>query len=293
MKTKNHLKAGVIFGLYLIATCALLFLGYSVQRPTVERQEFGFSITYSYQGKTETISDVHVGELVRKEKYIGDDSLAWFGYIKDHDRLSHDYYRVVDLGEQVFSINLNIEPGYLMGDPAYAGTVCMPTAQYNSFDGTEEIVITDPAQLQQLGFSVVSWAYPEPIVNAFSFGGIRLSSEASVYTAAIAVSALLLCMLLVRKDPNLVYGKLDRISAVLNFVEAIFVFPFILIISALSELVADASIQQQIFYFTPALTVFGLAASLTLRRLGQKHPGFWIQFTGPAVFVLLLLIERF
>lgn len=293
MKTRNYLKAWIIFGVYVTVTCALLLFGYSVQKPAVERQEFPFSINYAYQGKNETISGVYVAEYSQDAKYIGDNAIAWFGYIKDHDRLSLDYYRVVEFEDEVFSVNLNMSPGHLMGDPAYAGFVCQPTAQYNSFDGTNETVITDPAELEKMDFSIIGWSYPEPIENTFSFGGFCLSSEGTIYTAVIAVAALLACMILIRKDPKLVYGHLDRFSIVLNLLIAIVAFPFILIVSALSEIVADASVCQQILYFTPALTVLGIAASLTLRRLGYRRAGFWCGFVGPAIFALLMLFYAF
>ena len=290
MNTKNFKKAQLILVLYLIATLALLFLGYSVQKPKIAQQEFPFTITYSYQGETQTISDVYVGEHVRGAKYLGDDSVAWYGYIKDHDRLESDFYRIGEVDGQAFFINLNMEPGYLMGDPKYAGSVCQPSGAYHGFDGTNEITVTDPAELAQLGLSIVSWEYPEPIENRFSFGGISLSSEATMYTAIIAIVALLACMILIKKEKEIVYRKMDKVSIVLNFLIAIVVFPFIFMVSALSEIVADTSIWQQILYFAPALTVLGIGASVTLRRLGCKRIGFWSQFAGPVIFVLLILI---
>ena len=105
---KNCKKAKLILFVYLIATLALLLLGYSVRKPKAAQQEFPFSITYSYQGKTETISDVFVGEYVRKAMYLGEDSLAWSGYIKDRNRLESDFYRIAEIDGQSFSINLNI-----------------------------------------------------------------------------------------------------------------------------------------------------------------------------------------
>mgnify|MGYP006974341764 CR=1 FL=1 len=292
MNTKNLKKAKIIFVIYLIATLALLFLGYSVQKPKVAQQEFPFTITYSYQGETQTISDVYIGEYVRSAKYLGDDSLAWYGYIKDHNRLESDFYRIGEINGQAFSINLNIEPGYLMGDPKFAGSVCQPTGVCHSFDGTNEITVTDPAELEKLGFSIVNWEYPKPIENAFSFGGISLSSEATIYTAAIAVLALLACMILIKKDKELTYGTLDKISILLNILVIVIGFPFILIVSSLSEILAEVSPIQQLLYFSPALTVIGIAASVTLRRMGHKNLGFLIQFAGPAVFALSVLIEN-
>lgn len=289
---KNCKKANTILVVYLIATLALLFFGYSVRKPQVARQEFPFTITYAYQGETKTISDVYVGEYVRKAKYLGDDSVAWYGYIKDHNRLESDFYRIAEVDGKVFAINLNMEPGYFMGDPAYAGAVCQPTGAYHSFDGTNEITVTDPAELAQLGLSVVSWEYPGPIENRFSFGGIFLSSEATIYTAIIAIAALLACLILVKKDGEIAYGKLDKASIVLNFLIALVAFPFIFMVSVLSEIVADASVWQQILYVTPALTVAGVAASVALRRCGYGKCGFFVQFLGPILFVLELLIVQ-
>ena len=290
MNTKNLKKAKIILVVYLIATLALLFLGYSVQKPKVVQQEFPFTITYSYQGKMETISDVYVGEYVRSAKYLGDDSVAWYGYIKDHDRLESDFYRIGEIDGQAFSINLNMEPGYLMGDPMHADSVCRPSGAYYSFDGTNDITVTDPAELAQLGLSIVSWEYPEPIENRFSFGGISLSSEATIYTAAIAIAALLACMILIKKDKEIVYGKMDKISIVLNFLIAIVAFPFIFMVSVLSEIVADTSVWQQILYATPALTVLGVAASVAMRRCGYGKHSMFVQFIGPFLLAIELLV---
>ena len=157
MKRKNQLKAWLILAIYIAATCALVFGCYSVQKPAVAQQEFPFTLTYSYQGKTETISDVYVAEYDRVAKYIGDEPLTWFGYVKDKDRLEYDFYRISDS----FSINLNIEPGYIMGDPRYAGTVCQPNGVYHG----EDVDVTDPAQLKQMGFEILSWEYPYPVEN--------------------------------------------------------------------------------------------------------------------------------
>ena len=291
MKQKNQLKARIIFGLYLVATCALLLLGYGVQKPAVAQQEFPFTITYSYQGKTETVSKIYVVEHIRSAKNIGDNSLHWFGYIKDHDRLQTDYFHLIEAENQTFSVNLNMVPGYLMGDPNYAGSVSQPAAVCHSFDGTNDIEVTDPAELEALGFSMVSWDYPEPITNSFSFGGISLSSEGTVYSAALAVIALLTSLVLIKKDQSLPRCKLNTVSIILNFLVALVVFPFILIIGILSEIVADASALQQLLYLAPALTALGVAASVTLRRTGRNLGSFFVQFAGPALFGLILLFE--
>ena len=291
MNNKNCLKAKWILALYLTATLALLVLGYSVRKPAVAQQEFPFTITYSFQGRTETISGVYVGEYLRKAMYMGNDSTAWYGYIKDHNRLEATFYRIAETDGQSCSINLNLEPGYLMGDPRYAGSVCAPTTEYHSFDGTNEHVITDAAELEQMGFSLVSWEYPEPIENTFTYGGISMSSEATIFTTAIALAGLLACMILIRKDPALVYRKMDKLSIVLNVLIAIIVLPFVFLLSILSEILADASVMQQFVYLLPAVTVLGIAGSVTLRRCGYRICGLLVQFAGPFLLALVLLTD--
>ena len=292
MKTNKILKAKCILAVYLIATVALLLVGYNVRKPAVMQQEFPFTITYSFQGKTETISDFYVGEYAPKAKYLGDDSVSWYGYIKDHDRLQWDYYRIAEVDGQLYSINLNMEPGYLMGDPAYAGFVCQPSGAYNYFDGTNDIVITDPAELEKRGFSIISWEYPQPIENSFSFGGISLSSEATIYTTVLAAVALLACMVLIKKDREIASSKMDKVAAVFNFLVAIVACPFIFVVSALSEILADTSVWQQILYLAPALTILGIATSVVLRRCRLGKHGMFVQFAGPIVFAAAVLIEQ-
>lgn len=287
---KNIRKAWIILSIYLAATCALLVFGYRVQKPAVKRQEFPFTITYCYDNQTQTISDVFVAEYAPDAKYIGEDAIGWYGYIKDHDIMQNDFYRIAETETQFFGININIEPGYLMGDPKYAGSECAPSLVYHGFDGTEDIAVTDPAELKQLGFSLVSWEYPEPIENRFSNSGLSLSSEATIYTTAIAVVAMLVCVILIRRDPKHTYGTLENISIFLNFLMVFVAFPYILVASALSEIIADASFLQQILYLTPALTAIGVGASVTLRRMGYKKISFWIQFAGPVTFLPLLLL---
>lgn len=286
MNMQNRKIVKIIVVVYLIATLALLLFGYSFQKPEVTQQEFPFTITYSFQGETKTISDTFAVEYVRGAKYLGDASLAWYGCIQEHDRLESDYYHLGEIDGRSFSIDINLEPGYLMGDPKYADSVCQPSGVCLSVDGTDYIVVKDPAELAQLGLSIVNWEYPEPIENTFSFGGISMSGDAVMYTAIIAIAALLACVILVKKDREIVYHGMDKVSIVLNFLIAIVVFPFIFMVSILSEIVAYFSEWQQILYFTPALTVLGIAASVVLRRCGYGKHSLQVQLVGPILFAL-------
>lgn len=288
MKERNGFFLRAILILYVIAILALLLAGYSVQAPEVQVQEFPFSVTYSYQGNTHTISDVYVAEYVPHAKYIGSNSTLWYGYVKDRDRMEADYYTIDRQDTRAFSVNLNLLPGYLMGDPAYSSLESAPSLAVSTAEGT---VITDPAELEQMGFSLVSWDYPTPIENSFSYGGISLSSEATIYTTLITLAALVACLILIRKDNALTYGWFEKIGVVLNFLVSLVAFPFIFIAASLSEIVADVSPLQQLLYLTPALTVLGISLSVSLRRMGRKHMSFWVQFIGPALFALCVVLD--
>ena len=291
MKRQIPRAAWIILALHLSATALLLCFGYGIQKPAVQKQEFPFTITYTYQGQQTTISEVYVAEYSPFAKYLGDRPLGWFGYRLDQDRLESDFIRIAQNDTHAFSINLNLEPGWLMGDDADPGIPCAPTGlAIRLDDGTR---ITDPGQLEALGFRLEGWTYPQPIENRFSFGGFSLSSEAVLYTSAIAIISLVLCLIFVKKDRAQMGGTLNKIGIALNLLLIAVAFPFMLIVSTLSEILGDTSAMQQLLYLSPALTVTGVGASLVLRRRGYALPGLLIQLVGPAVFALTVLIGEY
>ena len=289
MKMDHRRKALLILGIYLMATFALLFGGYSVREPEVTVQEFPFTITYTYQGQQQTISEVYVAEYSPFAKYLGDRPLAWFGYRLDQDRLESDFIRIAQNDTHAFSIDLNLEPGWLMGDLADAD--CAPSGlAIRLEDGTR---ITDPEALEQLGFRLEGWTYPQPIENRFSFGGFSLSSEAVLYTSAIAIAALVLCLIFVKKDRAQMGGALNKLGIALELLVIAVAFPFMLILSTLSEILGDTSALQQLLYLTPAMTVTGVGASVVLRRRGYTLPGLLMLLIGPVLFTLAVLIGQY
>ena len=289
MKRQIPRAAWIILALHLSATALLLCFGYGIQKPAVQKQEFPFTITYTYQGQQTTISEVYVAEFSPFAKYLGDKSLGWFGYRLDQDRLESDFIRIAQNDTHAFSIDLNLEPGWLMGDLADAD--CAPSGlAIRLEDGTR---ITDPEALEQLGFRLESWTYPQPIENRFSFGGFSLSSEAVLYTSAIAIVSLVLCLIFVKKDRQQMGGALNKLGIALELLVIAVAFPFMLILSTLSEILGDTSALQQLLYLTPAMTVTGVGASMVLRRRGYALPGLLILLIGPVLFALAVLIGQY
>ena len=287
MKKQIPPAAWIILALHLSATAALLIFGYGVQRPAVYRQEFPFSITYTYQGEQKTISEVFVAEHRPAAKYLGDKPLRWFGYIQGQDLRRPDFIRVVEDEHIILSINLNLEPGWLMGDGACDGGICAPTVM--GIRRADGLRIQDPPALEALGFRLDGWVYPQPIQNRFFFGGISLSSEAVFYTSAIAIAALLLNLTFVERADT----KQHRFGFIMNLLVIVFSFPVVMIVSTFSEILGETSALQQVLYLTPALTLTGISASLVLRRRGYGLSGFLIQFVGPAVFALAMLTGQY
>ena len=254
---KKYIPRGawIILALQLTATALLMICGYGVQKPAVQIQEFPFSITYTYLGEQKTVSGIFLAEYTPSARYLCEKSVAWSGHILEQDRLRSDYIRIAENEALSLSINLNLEPGWLMGDSTYAGSTCTPSGLAILL--TDGQRITDSADLEALGFRLDSWEYPEPIENRFSFGGISLSSEAVLYTSVIAIAALLLCMIFVERDWDQIGTILDKIGLVMNLLVVAFAFPFILIASTLSEILGETSALQQVLYLTPALTMTG------------------------------------
>ena len=289
MKRQIPRAAWIILALHLSATALLLCFGYGIQKPAVQKQEFPFTITYTYRGQQQTISEVYVAEYSPFAKYLGDRPLGWFGYRLDQDRLESDFIRIAQSDTHAFSIDLNLEPGWLMGDLADAD--CAPSGlAIRLEDGTR---ITDPEALKQLGFRLEDWTYPQPIENRFSFGGFSLSSEAVLYTSAIAIVSLVLCLIFVKKDRQQMGGALNKLGIALELLVTAVAFPFMLILSTLSEILGDTSALQQLLYLTPAMTVTGVGASMVLRRRGYALPGLLMLLIGPVLFALAVLIGQY
>ena len=77
-----------------------------------------------------------------------------------------------------------------------------------------------------------------------------------------------------------------------NVLIAVIVVPVFLVFGIFVDIIGSSpDLGQQMLYWLPAITILGLAASVSLRRKGFRKGGFLVQFIGPAVFALLYLIE--
>lgn len=291
MKNKKLLLPTII-----LISAVLLMAVYSVvtsiaKKPTITECEFPFSITYELDGETVTINDVY------RAHYIGNDGYA--------DTLTRCYVGGIEgLGGEntIYTLkkgdNTRIElwthfyPDYLMGDPEYEYFDDEPFEPSINYYDAEENEYSDEETLLAQGVKLISFEYPAPIENSFVFSHISYLSGAVVLPALlIALLALIVIIIFVRKEKELKYKAIDIISIIFNFVIGFTLVPFVTIFGMFIDINGGGpEFYRQITYFLSAFSVLCIAASLALRRKGHGVKSLIAVLIGPAVFALFLIV---
>ena len=151
----------------------------------------------------------------------------------------------------------------------------------------------DEEHLAPFNVKIVDWDYPEPIENEFVFSNVtRLTYNNVLPMLVVSLLTMVAVIVLVRKDKEMKYGVMDKLAVILNFAILLVALPFLTVVSLFIDINGNgASLACQIFYCIPAITGFGLVASIALRRKGYGKAGFVIQFAGIAVTALILVLE--
>ena len=279
----------VVAVLAISVCCVLLSVAY---KPTVTEAEFPFSITYEYNGETVTIEDVYT---VRYDGNDGDadtKSRIYVGKIGNMAEEDVDY-TILEVEGSLLLLNTNFYPDYLMGDSEYDyfdGGEFAPEFVYYGVDG---FMTNEAEYIEGLGAKIMDFEYPEPIENSLVFSHISIMSGETVVGPMVLITllALLAVILFVKKDADLAPQLWNTVSLVMNVIVAVVAVPFLAIISVLVDMTGENNnILSQSLYFTAALTVLGIAASVALRRKGYRKSGFAVQFVGPALFMLIYVI---
>lgn len=297
MESKKLSVAKIIFITAIVLTIVSNFIMCIAMKPTITQHTFPFSITYEIDGQTVTIQDEYICNFTNYSHssfpahryYDGD-------YANDNEELPCGDYLIQSYEDGDLIILANFFAGYMMGDSQYADhyTEYYRFEPYVAFYVYEDYVeYSEEEYLAPYNVKIVDWDYPEPIENSMVPAGIiRLTRPTSLSMAAISLLALLACIFLVKRDRSISYGILDKLSIVVNFLIGFTVFPFLCVVSPLIDINGDASDPISIsFFFLPAITCYGLAASVCLRRNGYRKSGFFVQFTSLAVLALLLVLE--
>ena len=102
----------------------------------------------------------------------------------------------------------------------------------------------------------------------------------------------LLCLILVRRDKEYTYSKLDKVGIACNYLMFFIVLPVTTLICLFFGLVESSlDIVNQIVYNIPQFLTLCLALSVVFRRKGYSKAGFVIQFVGVLPFVMFFVLE--
>ena len=294
MKMKSLKIPAIIIAIGLVLSLVACLLTNIVLTPTVTEHDFKYSITYKLCGETKTLEGIYKCSYEGFDQG-GDPADRYYSgeYIVDgQTTLSHTYTIAEKDGAELYIVTLFNEC-YLMGDTKDMDYEPFLEDPYLEATDKEGYPYEENNMPSEFDAEIISWEYPEPIENKFKFDGFALMHSGSML-AMLAVSLLtvLACVIFVKKDPSVAYNVLDTFSIVLNFAVCILAIPFITFTSAFFQLtISTDSIFYQVYMCISAFTAFTVAASVALRRKGFRKTGFFIQFAGPVVYLVPLILE--
>lgn len=295
MKNKKLLLPIIFIIAAVIASAVFAcFIGI-VQKPQIEKQEFPFSITYKYNSETKTLNGIYVAEYYAGDTVGFDQIRYWDGYVKDNNSGDANNCIISQTEEGTLYLCPNIYAGYVMGDPQSSDYYSEdePYQPYGMFYDKDGYENTDEEIIKAHGLEIISWDYPEPIENKFVFSHISyLSGDYVLPFMLIALVAFILCVIFVKRDKEVTLKPVDKVSIVLNFVIGIVILPLLTLFCAFADLNGGGKdLIYQITYCIPAVSMLGLALSVSLRRKGFSKSGMWVQFIGPVIFAITLIFD--
>lgn len=277
----------------ILAILACLAVG-ATKVPTITEHSFNYSVTYKLDGETRILEGVYKcvfdgyseGENPRDRYYTGEYT------VDGQTTYSHSHKIAAKDGYELHIVTVFNEC-YLMGDEE--------DADYESYPDDPCLEATDNEGMQYgedempgvFDVEIVSWDYPEPIENTFVVNGFSALHVGSMFCMLlIGLLVIVACLIFVKKDSDISYTAMDKVSILFNFLIALFAIPFIVVTVALFQLTLDTvSFVYQLFLCTPGITAFSIAASIALRRKGFTKTGFFLQFVGPALYLLPVVLE--
>lgn len=294
MKTKKLFLPAIILVLTVIAMSLFAIINGITTKPVITEKEFPFSITYKIDGKTVEVKDVYKcsfdgigGFASHKERnYIG-------GILGAEASENTSNYVIYEDEKGIITLEINMYPDYLMGDAKYDyytdGVYYRPCMIYKDYEGKE---YAEGFEISKYNAKIISWKYPEPIENSFKFSHISgLTGKSTIVITGIAFFAVLANIFWVKKEPDILYARLDKIAVVGSFVIGLLVIPFSTYAVYLSDIVGvSADLIGQITYCIPAIMTLGLAASISLRRKGYGKAGLVFLLISLSLLVVIMFI---
>ena len=291
MNIKNIKLPIIIIAIGMIVAVVSCFLTGIIKEPVVKEHDFEYSVTYKLDGEVKTYEGVFKCSFAGHDGYDDPTIREYVGvHTKNGNVLDSISFKVAQKDGVKLSIVTYLDAAYLMGDPD----------KYEYVPGNEDPYIeaidsegygVDASDLFDI--EIISWEYPEPIENSFKFVGFsRLYSISMLVMLLAGVLTIIACIVFVKRNNDVSYKLLDKLSIAANLVVGLVVIPFITLVIFFFPLTMDAeSLIYQIYLCIPALTAFTIAASVALRRKGFTKSGLLVQFACPALFFVQIFVE--
>ena len=291
MKNKKLLLPAIILAVAILVTVVFSIVSSIAKKPTITEGEFPFSITYEVDGEIKTISDVYQARYIRNDGYANTKSRVYEGVLKSSGE--NDTVYTLKKGQNTrVELWTHFYADYLMGDPEGDYFDDEPFAPIIYYYDADEIEYFDEETLAAQGVKLISYEYPTPIENSLIFSHISyFSGEIVIPALLIALLALVVVIIFVKKEKDINYKAIDIVSIVLNFIISFMVVPFVSILAVLIDIEGGGpELYYQTLYFIPAFMVLCTAASVALRRKGYGIKSLIAELAGPAVFALYLIV---
>ena len=290
MKQKNMKALSIILAVGLILAIIASLLTGIVKAPIITEQDFPFTITYRLNGETKTLEGIYRCHF--RSTGNGTDPLNRY-YEGEHllnPAEEHPAaYTIAEKDGLELCIVTILSNHKLMDDSDGKDFHYDPYLAVIDSEGYE---YEDEETLSQFDAEIIDWVYPELVDNSFRFVGFSKLHDDSLFAMlAVGILMILACMIFVKRDKTISYKALDKLSIVLNCVVCFAVLPFMTFITAFLQITMNGDeLAYQIALCIPALTAFTVAASIALRRIRFAKAGLFVQFIGPALFALLLIL---
>lgn len=291
MKSKKLKLPIIIIAIGMIVAIASCFLTGIRMEPVIQEHEFQYSVTYSIDGEVKTHQGSFLCSFIGHDGHDDPTLRVYDGLHKVDGNVSESaWFSVAQKNGVELALIINLDADYLMGDPD----------KYEYVSGNEDPILeATNAEGYSVDISevfdaeIISWELPEPIENSFRFIGFsRLHAISMFAMLLVGVLTIIACAIFVKKEPGIQFKVLDALTVIANLFIGLMVIPFVTLVIFMFPLVIDeASIMYQIYLCIPALTAFGIAASISLRRKGLKISGLLVQFVFPLLFFGEMFVE--
>ena len=289
---KNNLKTlSIILVIGLVMAIVASLLSGIVKAPVITEHDFPFTVTYRLDGETKTLEGIYKchfrstgnGTNPLNRYYEGEHLL---NPAEEHPAA----YTIAQKDGLELCIVAIFSDRNLMGD---ANGIAYHYDPYLAVIDSEGNEYSDEESLKQFDAEIIEWVYPESLDNSFRFVGFsKLHDDSMFAMLAVGILAMFACMIFVKRDKTVPYKTLDKLSIVMNFIVCFAAIPFITFVTSFLQITMSGDeLVYQFFLCIPALTAFSVAASIALRRIGFTKAGFFVQFIGPVLFVLPLILN--